>query len=319
MTIIYLSEQTFTNQADIVPPSGTAQIINNEVANTLAGDDSITGTGINENGIYNQGTINTDNGNDIITGKTTGTGYIMGIYSHGVISTGNGSDIIVGNGKTYGVFSDFGTIDTGNGNDTITGEGEVGFSNQLGTINTGNGNDIITGTATGSNFSGMFNSGIINIGKGNDTITVTGDAYGIFIYEGTILGDDGDDTITGSGNFLGIYSSNGSSINTGNGKDIVDALTGGFGGNGITSLGNGDDDLKGFGSGRFDGGNGNQDQMFLGAGTYTVSATVNTDGFYTVSNGSTDMFVKNFELIGSASSPANAFSFSSVIGQTFMV
>nr|WP_223280223.1 Rpn family recombination-promoting nuclease/putative transposase [Nostoc sp. PA-18-2419] len=31
------------------------------------------------------------------------------------------------------------------------------------------------------------------------------------------------------------------------------------------------------------------------------------------------MFVKNFELIGSASNPAAAFSFSSVVGETFMV
>jgi hypothetical protein len=83
-------------------------------------------------------------------------------------------------------------------------------------------------------------------------------------------------------------------------------------------LGNGNDMLKGFGSGFFDGGSGN-DALLFGTGTYTVSDIPNIDGFYTVNNGSIDMLVKNFELIGSASDPAAALSFASVIGETFAI
>ncbi|MBE9033568.1 hypothetical protein [aff. Roholtiella sp. LEGE 12411] len=42
---IELSSLTFTNKADIAPRSGTEQIINTGIANTLAGSDIITGTG----------------------------------------------------------------------------------------------------------------------------------------------------------------------------------------------------------------------------------------------------------------------------------
>jgi hypothetical protein len=40
---IELSNLTFTDQDDIVPLSGVEQILNTGVANTLAGNDSITG------------------------------------------------------------------------------------------------------------------------------------------------------------------------------------------------------------------------------------------------------------------------------------
>jgi hypothetical protein len=62
----------------------------------------------------------------------------------------------------------------------------------------------------------------------------------------------------------------------GNGKDSLIA-EGGFEGSGNVFLGNGKDYLKGFGSGNFDGGNG-QDTLELTSGTYTIgisSAGVN--------------------------------------------
>jgi hypothetical protein len=73
---IDLSTITFTNQADIVPESGEDDIVNTGIANTLAGNDTITGSGIPSDfytpnsgyGIYNTGTLNTAEGNDIITG-----------------------------------------------------------------------------------------------------------------------------------------------------------------------------------------------------------------------------------------------------------
>jgi hypothetical protein len=45
---IDLSTITFTNQADIVPESGEEDIVNTGIANTLAGNDTITGIGIRE-------------------------------------------------------------------------------------------------------------------------------------------------------------------------------------------------------------------------------------------------------------------------------
>jgi hypothetical protein len=87
---------------------------------------------------------------------------------------------------------------------------------------------------------------------------------------------------------------------------------------GIVLLGDGNDVLKGFGTGRFDGED-DTDKLVLGAGSYTVSNAPNTSGFYTLSKGTIDMFVKNFELITSATNSATSFSFSSVIGETFTV
>ena len=53
---IYLSTLAFTNNADIVPSSGTDNIVNQGNAYLLGGDDVITGTGTSTNtdGIYNR-------------------------------------------------------------------------------------------------------------------------------------------------------------------------------------------------------------------------------------------------------------------------
>jgi hypothetical protein len=64
---IELSNLTFTEQDDIVPASGVEEILNTGVANTLAGNDSITGTS-NYYGFQNVGVLNTDDGNDTIIG-----------------------------------------------------------------------------------------------------------------------------------------------------------------------------------------------------------------------------------------------------------
>jgi hypothetical protein len=127
---------------------------------------------------------------------------------------------------------------------------------------------------------------------------------------------NGDDTIIGNGGSFGIF--NGGTINTGRGNDVVDALTGGFSGTGTINLGKGNDVVKGFGTGFFDGDSG-IDILHLGAGTYTVSATANSAGFYTLGNGITDMLLKNFEFFDNAINPTAPFSFSSVIGETFTI
>ena len=101
----------------------------------------------------------------------------------------------------------------------------------------------------------------------------------------------GNDIIKGtSSTDSGIF--NNGTINTGAGKDIVDALEGGFDGNGTTYLDAGNDTLKGFGTGNFYGGAGT-DKLFFGEGTYVIS------GSTVVFNGAT-MNVNQFEKIGGA-------------------
>lgn len=246
-------------------------------------------------------TVNTLAGNDAISGGPSD----LGVRNEGTINTGNGNDSISGavGGRGNSGISNIGTIDTGNGNDSISasvfGSGNRGISNS-GKIDTGNGNDTISGVADGnSSVTGISNTGTINTGNGNDIIIGRGSsAFGMQTF--------------------GIFNSG--TIDTGNGNDTVDTLIGGFSGStGTILLGNGADILKGFGSGFFDGGNGNEDQLLFSTGTYTISDIPNIDGFYTVNNGTIDMFVRSFEFIGSASDPAATFSFSSVIGETFVV
>jgi hypothetical protein len=64
---IELSNLTFTEQDDIVPVSGVEEIVNTGIANTLAGNDRIAGSG-GTYSIYNSGTLNTSDGNDVIIG-----------------------------------------------------------------------------------------------------------------------------------------------------------------------------------------------------------------------------------------------------------
>lgn len=211
-------------------------------------------------------------GDDKITGTVTSLdGIGDGINNVGAINTGEGDDTIMGTSIGDDGIDNEGIINTGKGNDTITGSSyEFGLSNE-GTINTGKGNDTITGTSIGSH--GIDNVGTINTGKGDDTIT------------GTSIGDDG------------IY--NVGTINTGEGNDLVNALKGGFGGNGSTFLGGNNDTLKGFGTGSFYGGTG-IDKILFGQGTYTVSGTT------IVSDGVT-MNVNEFETIGGANEGLFAF------------
>jgi hypothetical protein len=262
---IELSNLTFTNKADIIPQSGTEQIINTGIANTLDGSDIIIGnstsTNFNNIGINNYfGSIETGKGNDTIIGTATG-GLGYGIQNYrfdATIDTGAGNDTIEAQGSTYGIYN-FGTINTSAGNDKIAATGgDTGIVNS-GTIDTGAGKDIITGIATGGGgIGGIFNN-----------------------IDGKIDTGDGNDIITGIGR-IGIY--NDGIIDTGAGNDIVDALYGGFGGIGVTRLGDGNDLLKGFGSGSFNGGSG-KDVLELSTGNYTVGISGSTVSF--TSNGLT--------------------------------
>jgi hypothetical protein len=127
----------------------------------------------------------------------------------------------------------------------------VGFVNYSGSISTGGGNDIIIGIGGSV---GLDNSHNGNAG-------------------GYISTDEGDDIIIGSGN-IGIRISAGGYIDTGSGNDSIIA-NGGFEGGGVV-LGTGNDYLKGFGSGYYEGtGNyyqppADEDTLELTSGSYTV-------------------------------------------------
>jgi len=330
---IELSNLTFTELDDIVPASGEEEIVNNGIANTLAGDDIITGTLSLEAfpreqnvAIYNVGSIYTSDGNDTIAGindKVLNAGGDYGIRTdEGTIDTGNGSDIITG--ITYrgdGILAAFTNINTGDGNDTIAGTTSLdsrGIYLVAGSLDTGRGDDIITGTGS---FAGLVNTDtFLDTDEGNDIIAGngSGSAYGYGILnEGPIDTGDDNDTITGTntniGGGWGILNSD--SIYSGNGNDIITGIvtadsednfseTGIFNRgssfiNSIIDTGNGDDVITGIGSingienyGIINTGNGEDsllshgkfinsgaDGVFLGDGNDIISVTYTEDIF----------------------------------------
>jgi hypothetical protein len=275
--------------------------VNVGTLNAGEGNDVIFGSGYYVrtgyyNGIYNSGTLNAGEGDDIITGRAGSNGLYggeYGIVNEGTLNTEDGNDVITGDGLYKGIINDGATVDMGEGNDTITASG---ISSRNGsTINTGNGEDSIISWGT------FFNSGWAFLGQGNDSITITSadydqDALINYNFIGTEDGDDiitiassaiynhgvietgnGDDSIivdegfNGNGTRYGIYN-NGGAINMGDGNDSIIANAGfesGENSSGAWFLGEGEDYIKGFGSGDFYGGNGN-DTLELTPGTYTV-------------------------------------------------
>jgi hypothetical protein len=260
------------------------------------GNDTITG--INNSGggyepaITNIGSIDTSDGND----RITGIGGI-GISNNGTINTGNGEDSIICQEKitTYGgVFLDNGNaglinmagVFLGDGNDSLIVEADVpnrALLKNLNFIGTGEGNDKITSTGViynegvintgnGEDFIiskvNFFNTGEVFLGNGNDlTFANTNLANRAIENWGTIETGEGNDIIISSGV---IY--NEGTINTGNGNDSIIANGGfesGYNISGSVFLGDGEDNIKGFGSGDFYGGNG-KDTLELTSGSYTV-------------------------------------------------
>jgi len=82
---IELSNLTFTEQDDIVPASRVDQIVNTGIANTLAGNDRITGTYVYDpnsgnddsrrSGIKNFRSLDTAEGDDIINARGGETAF----------------------------------------------------------------------------------------------------------------------------------------------------------------------------------------------------------------------------------------------------
>jgi hypothetical protein len=209
------------------------------------GNDTITGISNAFVGVgleNSSGTIDTGNGNDIITG----TGNQYGIRNSDTINTGNGADSLISNGKLSNNYN--GGVFLGEGNDSIIANPDLRNRaiENFNFIGTGDGNDIITSTGV------IYNQGVIETGNGDDSIIVDGG-------------------VDENGTRYGIYN-NGGAINMGDGNDSIIANEGfesGSNSSGAWFLGEGDDYIKGYGSGDFYGGNGN-DTLELTPGTYTV-------------------------------------------------
>jgi hypothetical protein len=200
-------------------------------------------------GLSNSSTINTGNDDDIIIGTAViyKNGVIKsgtGIINWGTIDTSDGNDSII----SQGIFTNRGNVFLGESNDLITADTDLSdrtFEN-FNFIGTGDGNDTITSTGV------LYNEGVINTGSDNDSIIVDGG-------------------VNGSGIGYSIYN-NGGAINMGEGNDSIIANEGfesAPNSSGAWFLGEGEDYIKGFGSGDFYGGNGN-DTLELTPGTYTV-------------------------------------------------
>jgi len=142
----------------------------NDSIDTGKGDDIITGTGNWAIGIYSSlSYINTDDGNDTITG----IGYTFGIYNKGTINTGDGNDIIIGkSNSSYGGFIiNHGTINTGDGEDSIISDN--GFEYSSGNVFLGNGKDYLRGFGYG-NFNGGNDEDSLELTSGSYTIGISG-------------------------------------------------------------------------------------------------------------------------------------------------
>jgi hypothetical protein len=194
-----------------------------------------------------------------------------------------------------------GTIDMGAGRDILSGtigsgarsisilNGKIGGGGATPTgekLVMGVGDDEIHGinnSPSGANSYGIYNTGTIDLGTGNDIIqgikTSTSNSGAAIFNSGSIIGGAGDDEF--------------------------DALIGGWAGSGKVDGGAGADSVMGFGSGTFDGGAGLKDELILGAGTYALEykaiPTATTASFRLTRAGDAGvvMNVINFEAIGS--------------------
>lgn len=90
--IVNLASFKFTSSANRAISIAGWGVKNGDAVDALAGDDTIKGAG---GGIEILGTLNTGDGNDIITASTTD---FTGLDVYGTITTGDGDDTITGTG-----------------------------------------------------------------------------------------------------------------------------------------------------------------------------------------------------------------------------
>ena len=161
---------------------------NDEIIGERRQDDSIAGIEISKARLV------TGSGADLVDGKSSRSVGIRLTTSN--IVTESGDDTVTGTSylsafgatPSVGIYMDSNSkIDTGDGNDTVLGRGEVEEGIYIGAnceILMGDGNDLLIGE-TGEGLWGIYNDGIVSMGKGDDSIK--GIARGLF------NGDDGID------------------------------------------------------------------------------------------------------------------------------
>jgi hypothetical protein len=350
---IELSSLRFNNGDDIVPWYSAEEVIRNTGAtNTLAGDDRITGVGpgtrssISDSAIYNSGTLEMAEGNDMITGTYDAIEYSL--HNANYVSPPNNGRSPYRDSEgnfyyyapdpdgpiplpvhSYGIYN-LGTIHTGIGDDTIIGSNTTGGYAIGGNIDL---LDSLIGSVSGLIGSvdrtygavGIANGGKINTGDGADSLISNGKLTNreMFLGKGNdsiivaagflnrsienyIMIDTGDDNDTITS--YGVIYNNGE-INTGGGNDSIIAYGGfesGLNNSGSVLLGEGEDYLYGFGSGDFDGGDG-VDTMELTFGSYTVGRVGAVVSF---TNGSSVMNTSGFEILIAGGTP---YDFDSLI------
>jgi hypothetical protein len=206
---IELSYERFNNGDDIVPWYSAEEVIRNTgAANTLEGNDRITGVGpgrrssISNSGIYNSGTIEMAQGDDMITGTYDETELLRHNANYVPRENNGRSPYRDSEGNfyyyppdpdgpiplpvnNYGIYN-FGTIDTGEGNDTITGSNitESGYLGGYLIL------DNLDSVVIVRDSVGIENGGTINTGEGADSLISNGKLinYGqVLLEEGVVL------------------------------------------------------------------------------------------------------------------------------------
>lgn len=297
-------------------------------ANALRGDDRVRGTGNHgEQGIgsrLDNGLFTMDLGNDVFEG--------IGAAGETVPHSGVGSGapqaaetlIVLGSGYAGISLSGQSILNTSTAsgrtllsdNDVIVGRGGAGVNGGDGgdgivvecgsMITTGDGADRITGFGGAGGAGGCGGSGgdgiyvskgsSILTGGGADTITGSGGLDAVL--ETAPLGSEL--TISqgskGSGWGAGIH--NDGRIDTGAGRDVLDALQGGFTGCGDYYLGDGNDQVRGFGDGTFYGDAGFDSLLLPGTGDdYTITLIAGSQSDFTIQRGCETMTALSFERI----------------------
>ena len=259
MTVL-LDSFTFSPRPDVVVEKNDV-ILNpgGSFVFTLAGDDRISSIYTTDTptlslptlsgdsretvfGIYNQESIDTSSGKDIILGDVKYTGESLVPTVYGITQAFNGAN----NGFTSA------TIATGSGNDKVSGLASSSNSSSIlgignffsSEINTGAGRDEVKGEARGTATSiiGGIDQGssqdstatdsLIVTGKGDDKVIGVGDGQATSIYgieqsvgNNQLITGNGDDEVRGSG--------------SGSGRRSLTGITQGFGNNQIiTDIGN---------------------------------------------------------------------------------
>lgn len=311
---------------DGIENSGGGEII------TGRGDDLVDGEAAGTDGVAglnndNAGVIRTGSGEDQIIGLAddlTGLatfGEMSGILNNGnsLIDAGAGEDLVEGvaevkavtdSGRIAGINNEASLITLGSGNDALFGDAlaagatsAAGLFNLQAEIDAGVGDDLVTGVAEsqgGQQVSGVaLVSSKLRLGSGDDVIegAAAGGLInaGVFVDENSVINaGTGGDSLIGFGLSTGENSAitNLGVIKMGRGNDLVNALFGGFSGDGLTSLGAGDDQLVGFGTGFFNGGAG-LDTLILGEGEYVFDAAAGT-----LVSGETTMNLFKIEQVG---------------------